>query len=51
MTASSSDKQLEFINAGYCMNDEASVHYTATVDQMSEGLRWLQREVGSFVSF
>ncbi|XP_063677322.1 lysosomal alpha-mannosidase-like isoform X2 [Bolinopsis microptera] len=38
--------QLEFINAGYCMNDEASVHYAATIDQMSEGLMWLQREVG-----
>ena len=30
----------------YCMNDEASVHYAATIDQMSEGLMWLQREVG-----
>jgi hypothetical protein len=28
------------------MNDEASVHYTATIDQMSEGLMWLRREVG-----
>ena len=27
------------------MNDEASVHYAATIDQMGEGLRWLQQEV------
>ncbi|KAL5264156.1 hypothetical protein ACHWQZ_G005288 [Mnemiopsis leidyi] len=38
--------QLEFINGGYCMNDEASVHYTATIDQMSEGLVWLKEQFG-----
>ena len=28
------------------MNDEASVHYIATIDQMSFGLRWLHDEFG-----
>ena len=38
--------QLKRVVCRYCMNDEASVHYAATIDQMSEGLMWLQREVG-----
>ena len=38
--------QLTRVVCRYCMNDEASVHYAATIDQMSEGLMWLQREVG-----
>ena len=32
-----SNKQLEFINGGWCMNDEASTHYNAIIDQMSLG--------------
>ncbi len=33
-----SKKQLEFVNAGWCMNDEASTHYNAIVDQMTLGV-------------
>ena len=29
--------QLEFINGGWCMNDEAGTDYNAIIDQMSEG--------------
>ncbi len=32
-----SNKQLEFVNAGWCMNDEAGTHYNAIVDQMTAG--------------
>ena len=32
-----SNKQLEFINGGWCMNDEASTDYNAIIDQMSLG--------------
>ena len=31
------NKQLEFINGGWCMNDEASTDYNAIIDQMSLG--------------
>ena len=31
------NKQLEFVNAGWCMNDEAGTHYNAIIDQMSLG--------------
>lgn len=30
-------KQLEFVNAGWCMNDEATTHYNAIIDQMTLG--------------
>ena len=32
------------------MNDEASVHYTATIDQMAVGLQFLQRQFGSYAT-
>ena len=38
--------QLEFINGGWCMNDEASTHYNAIIDQMSIGLRFLSNTFG-----
>lgn len=31
------NKQLEFVNAGWCMNDEASTDYNAIIDQMTLG--------------
>ena len=31
------NKQLEFVNAGWCMNDEAGAHYNAIIDQMTVG--------------
>ena len=30
--------RLEFINGGWCMNDEAAAHYVDIIDQMSLGL-------------
>lgn len=39
--------QLEFINGGWVMNDEAAPMYTDIVDQMTYGHRWLMREFGS----
>ena len=34
--------QIEFINAGWCMSDEANMYYEDFIDQMTVGLRWLQ---------
>eukprot|EP00179_Madagascaria_erythrocladioides_P005108 CAMPEP_0198309554 /NCGR_PEP_ID=MMETSP1450-20131203/1914_1 /TAXON_ID=753684 ORGANISM="Madagascaria erythrocladiodes, Strain CCMP3234" /NCGR_SAMPLE_ID=MMETSP1450 /ASSEMBLY_ACC=CAM_ASM_001115 /LENGTH=981 /DNA_ID=CAMNT_0044012317 /DNA_START=93 /DNA_END=3038 /DNA_ORIENTATION=- len=33
--------QLEFINGGWCMNDEAGTHYEAVINQMTLGHRFL----------
>lgn len=30
--------QLEFINGGWCMNDEGGAHYNAIIDQMTLGM-------------
>ena len=40
------NKQLEFINAGWCMNDEASTHYNAIIDQMTLGLTFVLENFG-----
>ena len=39
-----SRKQLEFVNGGWCMNDEAATHYNAIIDQMTLGERRRGRE-------
>ena len=39
--------QLEFINGGWCMNDEAAAHYTDIVHQMSLGMRFLNDTFGN----
>ena len=38
--------QLEFINAGWCMNDEAAAYYEDIVDQMTIGHEFLKKEFG-----
>lgn len=40
------NKQLEFVNAGWCMNDEASTHYNAIIDQMTLGLQFVEDNFG-----
>ena len=41
-----SSGQLEFINGGWCMNDEAATHYNAIIDQMTLGLQFIAEEFG-----
>ncbi|XP_060096660.1 lysosomal alpha-mannosidase [Heteronotia binoei] len=38
--------RLEFVNGGWCMNDEAAVHYSSVIDQMSFGLHFLKETFG-----
>ncbi|XP_013402708.1 lysosomal alpha-mannosidase [Lingula anatina] len=38
--------RLEFILGGWCMNDEASTHYNAIIDQHTEGFRFLETVFG-----
>ena len=38
--------RLEFINGGWCMNDEATAYYTDTIDQLTLGLKFIQNEFG-----
>ena len=39
--------RLEFINGGWCMNDEASTHYNAIIDQMTYGLTFIEDNFGT----
>ncbi|KAK7507628.1 hypothetical protein BaRGS_00001563 [Batillaria attramentaria] len=38
--------QLEFILGGWCMNDEASTHYNAIIDQTHAGFEFLRENFG-----
>ena len=40
--------QLEFINGGWCMHDEASPYYTAMVDQTTRGHMFLKKHFGEY---
>ena len=39
--------QLEFINGGWCMHDEAAPYYVEMVDQTTRGHQWLKKNFGS----
>lgn len=39
--------RLEFINGGWCMNDEATVNYHSTIEQMTLGLKFLNETFGA----
>uniref|UniRef100_A0ACD5UGW4 Uncharacterized protein n=1 Tax=Avena sativa TaxID=4498 RepID=A0ACD5UGW4_AVESA len=41
-----SSGQLEFINGGMCMHDEAAVHYIDMIDQTTLGHRFIKEEFG-----
>lgn len=38
--------QLELINAGWCMSDEANPYYEDVIDQMTIGFRWVKDTFG-----
>ena len=38
--------QIEFINAGWCMSDEANPYYEDIIDQMTIGFRWIKDTFG-----
>jgi len=39
-------EQLEFINGGFCMHDEASTHYVDMIDQTTLGHRYIKEQFG-----
>lgn len=39
-------RQLEFINGGWTMNDEAVTDHTSIIDQMTVGLRFVEENFG-----
>lgn len=41
-----SSGQLEFINGGMCMHDEAATHYVDMIDQTTLGHRFIKKEFG-----
>jgi len=38
--------RLEFILGGWCMNDEATTHYSGIIDQHTLGFQFLKRNFG-----
>lgn len=40
------EKRLEFVNGGWCMNDEASTYYEDIINQQTLGLQFILREFG-----
>jgi lysosomal alpha-mannosidase len=40
------EKRLEFVNGGWCMNDEATTYYEDIINQQTLGLQFILREFG-----
>jgi len=40
------NRQLSFVNGGWCMHDEAAAHYMGMLDQTTTGHQFLLRELG-----
>ena len=43
--------RLEFVGAGWSMNDEATTHYSGIIDNMALGFKTLQYIFGEILSF
>lgn len=41
------NKQIEIVNGGWCMSDEANPYYEDIIDQMTIGLRWVKENLGA----